>query len=276
MSSGYELPLIKEQAAKGAGIFACEYFSVLSDAKVLLRGAQTNPSRGALGGALEPVTTDSIGDLHCAYGGPYNLALNSEIFVRAWGRVFEVGLYRLGSWTVKADVDAVFLPDRLRRLVAPVDPEARVFLNNCDTGLHGPVEVISLGAMKVFDANITDCVERLSSEFTWAGEDVFVRHCLGYIQTARIDAYTLLKEENCFNKNPRRDGCYTGEVSFHPLKDNAGWFQCLAQAEDTAKQTPISIAAAAAQRTAGAVDHSDDGVTQPTLVAKRLLSGALH
>jgi len=244
MSTGYELPLMREQCQKGVGVFGCERYSVLSNAEVEL---SSDPA--------SRVVTQNIGDLHCEYGGPYNLALNSEVFVRAWKRVFKDAYYRHTAWSVKADPDAVFLPGRLRTLVKGADADAQVYLNNCNEGLHGPIEVLSLGAMRVFDRNVSDCETLLQKEFTWAGEDVFLRHCLGYLRVNRVDSFTLLKEDHCFHKNPALDGCATGEVSFHPFKNNDGWFKCLAQAQESEPKGK----------------GSQDGAARTVIKAKRML-----
>jgi len=225
MATGYEGPLMKAQLKKGVGIFACEKYSVLSSEEMEL-----SP------GPPAKVVTEDIGDLHCNFGGPYNLALNSEIFARAWKRVFRDGHYKLAAWTVKADPDAVFLPSRLRHLLRGADETASVYLNNCDQGLHGPIEVIALGGMRVFDRNISDCIDSLKHEWTWAGEDVFLRHCLGFVGVNRVDEFKLLSEDHCFNENPAQNGCYSGKVAFHPFKNNKGYFKCLSQAEEQEKK----------------------------------------
>jgi len=221
MATGYEGPLMRAQLKKGVGIFACERYSVFSSDEVELSA-----------GPPAKVVTENIGDLHCNFGGPYNLALNSEIFARAWKRVFRDGHYMHAAWTAKDDPDAVFLPSRLRHLVRGADASSVVYLNNCDQGLHGPIEVIALGGMKVFARNVSDCIDALQNEWTWAGEDVFLRHCLGYLGVNRVDDFHLLSEDHCFHKNPAKDGCYSGEVSFHPFKNNDGYFKCLSQAQE--------------------------------------------
>mmetsp|Transcript_78731 Transcript_78731/g.163751 ORF Transcript_78731/g.163751 Transcript_78731/m.163751 type:complete len:505 (+) Transcript_78731:323-1837(+) len=221
-TGGYEEPLLREQVRNKVGIFECDYSAVLSDAVVYLAG-QTPEDK---------VLTENIGDLTCKYGGPYNLALNSGIFAKAWQRVFSDAVYRNADWTIKADPDAVFLPARLRTMLMKAEPTSLTYLNNCDQGLHGPIEVISVGAMNLFGSKLTECVQELSKEWSWAGEDVFLRHCLGYLNINRVDAFSLLKEDHCFGKNPKRDGCFTSEVSFHPFKDRDSWFRCWGQARE--------------------------------------------
>lgn len=204
---------------RGLSIFACDEYSVYSSTRRELSPGP--PAR---------VVTENIGSVRAQYGGPWHLALNSEIFVRVWRRVFEDRLFIGYDWTVKVDPDAVFLPWRLREHVRNADPDAHVYLNNCDQGIHGPLEVISRGAMEVFSHGISDCLPKLEQEFTWAGEDVFLRHCLGMLKVNRVDDFRLLSEKACFWEDPEKNGCVSGKVAFHPFKTPELYKRCLDQA----------------------------------------------
>lgn len=217
MGEGNELTLVTEQNMRGVGIFACDLPSVLSDRKLLLQGKRQ-------------IFTRDIGDLTCSYGGKYGLALNSEIFVRAWKKVFEDADYLLARWTVKLDPDTVFVPDRLEKLLDKSDAGKRVYYNNCDHGLHGPIEVISRGGMGNFAEGILDCELALKGEWSEVGEDVFVRHCMGILNVMRVDNYKLLSEDHCFHEDPRHDGCVSGKVAFHPFKTSEQYVKCLGEA----------------------------------------------
>jgi len=219
MAGGYEEGLLKMQLRKGISIFACEEWSVFSSEKVLL-----SP------GPPVEIRSSDIGSLKCGIGGPWHLALNSEIFERAWARVFRDEKYTLADWTVKADPDAVFLPARLRGQVGRADALANVYLNNCDQGLHGPIEVIARGGMETFRKGIKNCTKELSHEFDQWGEDVFLRHCLGLLEVNRVDNFQLLTEAVCFDENPVRTGCVSGKVSFHPFKTVDDYLKCHDQA----------------------------------------------
>jgi len=218
MPHGYEVSLMTKLLQQSAGIFACDRHSVFSS-KVF-----------ELGSGHKRVKTVNIGSVQCSYGGPYYLALNTEIFYRVWKKVFEDGIWRLSAWSVKVDPDAVFLAPRLREHVKHSEPDADVYLNNCDQGLHGPVEVIARGGMRRFDKGLARCRKELEEEWTWTGEDVFLRHCLGLLKVNRVDDFGLLSETHCFYENPPEDGCVSGKVSFHPFKDPESYFRCLRQA----------------------------------------------
>jgi len=216
--SGGEKELIVAQLGGGQSIFDCEYQAVYSNGNIELKNNGHS------------IRTKDIGDMHCEYGGPYHLALNSEIFVRAWKRVFNDAEYLKGDLTVKVDPDAVFFPSRLRKLMIKADCDANVYFNNCDQGLHGPIEVVARGGMKTFAKGIADCEKKLKDEYSWAGEDVFVRHCLGLLKVNRVDEYQLMSEDHCFHEDPARDGCHSGKASFHPFKTIDGWYKCYDQA----------------------------------------------
>jgi len=214
----YEVDLLMSLWKSKVGIFACDNFTVFSSGVFEL---------------VPSVITESIGSMKCDYGGPFNLALNSDIFVRVWKRVISDGLWKASGWSVKVDPDAVFLAGRLRENVRYSDPEATIYLNNCDQGLHGPIEVIARGGMRAYAAGFSDCETSLSKEFSWAGEDVFLRHCLGMLNINRVDDFRLLSEDHCMWENPLQNGCVSGKVAFHPFKSPDAYFKCLVEANST-------------------------------------------
>jgi len=220
---GEEIALVKILLRKGLSIFKCDEYEVFSDGDNTL----------SPGPPVRVGTTD-VGNVHCDYGGVWHLALNSKVFIKVWDKIFEEKKYECCDWTVKVDPDAVFLPNRLRTMVTSKGAEASVYLNNCDQGLHGPIEIISRGGMKVFDAGVGECKDKLSYEFWQWGEDVFLRHCLGLLKVNRVDNFKLLSEDRCMYENPAKEGCYSGKVAFHPFKDPNNYMQCLEQASSKA------------------------------------------
>lgn len=157
------------------------------------------------------------------------MALNSEVFIRAWKRVFADAEYLSAKWTVKVDPDCVFLPGRLRTLLLQYD-DGSMYVNNCDEGLHGPIEVISRTGMEVFAKYINECREKLAKDFSTWGEDVFLRDCLRFLDVRKVDNFNLLVEDHCFHGDPGHMGCYPGKVAFHPFKSSGAFFQCWEQA----------------------------------------------
>jgi len=230
LPKGYEVSLLTRQATEAVGIFRCEGHAVFSSEVIELRPA---PERIA--------TIPIEGGLKCDIGGVYHTALNSDIFVRVWEKVFSLRSFQSYEWTVKVDPDAVFLPDRLRQHVSrylylsrtspALYPGDRVFLNNCKDGLHGPIEVVSRGGMEVFSEGIHRCRRHLQHEFATYGEDVFLRHCLKLLEVSRGDDFGLLTEVACDPFPSQPMPCISGKVSFHPLKSPEAYFECLGQAE---------------------------------------------
>lgn len=217
---GSEVSLIKTQLQRRAGVFACDGHSVFSNISVEL-------SPGPLG----RIATEIVpGSLVCAFGGEYNTALNSEIFVRVWDKVITDGKYLSYDWTVKLDPDAVFIPSRLRDHVHGRSSSNIMYLNNCDEGLHGPVEVLSLGGMKAFSLGLQNCRATLQQEWMTYGEDVWLRRCMGLLGISRQDDYLLLREKACKPFTDPIPCVNAGAVSFHPLKTPELYVQCLTQA----------------------------------------------
>jgi len=220
LAGTYEQGLVEMQLSRGISAFACEAHSILSSSVFDIK------AKGP-GGEQRVVTTANIGSMKCRMGGKWNLALNSEIFVRAWKVVFALGIYKQHGWTVKIDPDAVFLPSRLKDRVLGANSSFGVYLNNCNQGLHGPIEILSHGGMYMFDEGIMDCESKLSWEFGTWGEDVFLRHCMRWLKVKQIEDWRLLSEDHCFNANPAKDGCSSGKVAFHPFKTTDSYVHCL-------------------------------------------------
>lgn len=220
MPHGYEVSLVRTLLNHGAGIFTCEDWTVFSEGHVELSPGP--PAR---------IITEDVGSVKCDFGGPWHLAMNSKVFIKVWRKVFADKRYLKAGWTVKVDPDAVFLPARLRAMLVKSDPDANVYFNNCDQGLHGPIEILARGGMEVFRKGIDKCVKHLSHEFDQAGEDVFLRHCLGLLNVSRVDNFHLLSEDRCMWENPVKQGCVSGKVAFHPFKKPETYFHCLQQAK---------------------------------------------
>lgn len=220
LPSGAELSLLRTQLERGAGIFKCNWWNVYSNQSVELTP----------GPPVRILAEVIPGSLQCNFGGEYNTAMNSEIFYRVWQRVIDDGRYLLYDWTVKLDPDAVFLPERLRSHVGQRNPNDPVYINNCDEGLHGPIEAISHGGMKTFGMGLQRCHDSLEHEWMTYGEDVWLRRCLGMLEVQRQDDYAVLRERAC-RPYEWPIPCTSGAVSFHPLKTPKEYFECLGQAQ---------------------------------------------
>merc|ERR1719323_148873 len=139
--------------------------------------------------------------MEVAHGGRWGTALNTDVFIRLWGAVSEVGRFSYHAWTVKLDADAVFLPQRLRTLLRPIHPGA-LYLNNCKWGLHGPIEVMGSDAFSALMNDMGKCSSVRDAAMKWQpvhwnkkmkrwigadkdisfGEDKYLRMCFHKIQ----------------------------------------------------------------------------------------------
>jgi len=222
MPHGYELSLLKLQHDLGTGIFACNHFAIYSN--VSLEAAP----------GLRTHVVDS--DLTCGRGGDSYTALNSWIFMAVWKEVIADGLYKAADWTIKIDVDAVFLAPRLHDVLR--DHEGAAYISNCRFGMHGPIEVLSRHAVHVLAEDYARsekgdrpdrCVRGL--HFGLWGEDMFLDQCLSKIHGLRsaLDSRVLC-EANC--ECPNWFWCTNGtdRVSYHPFKREDMFQQCLANA----------------------------------------------
>ncbi|CAK0801226.1 unnamed protein product, partial [Prorocentrum cordatum] len=212
------LELLQEQLRKKVGLFDCDAYSVLSSREMELSA-----------GPPRVVTEIVLGSLKCEIGGEYMTALNSEIFVRVWKKVAEIGTWRQHDWTLKLDPDCVFLPWRLQSRLKGSSADDEVYINNFKEGLHGPIEVLSRKAFEVYDGGMERCVSELSHEWTIWGEDVFLRHCLGTLGVNRVDDFGLLTET--FD-HTLPDCSSSSSAAFHPLKKPEDWFACLGKTEE--------------------------------------------
>lgn len=231
VAGSYEEKLIRAQRTEGISIFACEGWDVFSSEPMVLFERTSSD-----------VVVKSIGLMNCSIGGPWDLALNTDVFLKAWGRIFEEGRFRSFGWTIKVDPDCVWFPTRFKRQVKFLDPSLEFYLNNCEEGLHGPIEVIPNGGMEVFAGGIGTCIENaslLKERDTW-GEDVFLRHCFHILALFRINDFNLLSEEACFKEHPVKDGCLSGKVAFHPFKDSDMYTECMHQAQRSQVRTSFT------------------------------------
>lgn len=218
-----EEKLITWQLEKGASIFACDDYAVYSNVTKEI-------------GGLGLWTTKIDSDLKCGFGGDSGTALNSWIFIALFDQLLDDGLWKQHDWSVKADPDAVFFPDRLARILQ--EHKGAAYINNCKYGMHGPIEVFGKQAMTVLDAEYKaswdgkapkSCVEDLDLGL-W-GEDMFLDQCLQKLNAGlRPLDDRLMCEDHC--ECPGWYWCNNGtdRVSYHPFKTVQSYANCMANA----------------------------------------------
>mmetsp|Transcript_52415 Transcript_52415/g.168970 ORF Transcript_52415/g.168970 Transcript_52415/m.168970 type:complete len:392 (+) Transcript_52415:158-1333(+) len=199
VQKGYEQELLDMMRARQLGIFSCN-------------------ASGVYQGKV-------------AKTGDWQSVVNTGIFLSVWQQIKEEGTYKRFDWIVKVDLDAVFLPERLRMhlisLRAPAN--SAVYLQNIDFHFHfqGALEVISSRAVDIFVNNAQDCATNIGLN---GGEDFFTMQCLDALGVAHMTDYSLLYDK--YSQGPGWnlfdiDNCTNqGLVAMHPFKAVNSWLGC--------------------------------------------------
>lgn len=235
MPFGYEPGLLTKQFVQKVGIFECEEYVIFTNATITLAPGLT--------------TYELPGSLAVPYGGKWGLALNTDVFIRLWKAMAYIGNYKRHDWVIKIDPDCVFFPQRFRMLVTrtrtdqipgPFIPAGPVFLNNCQFGLHGPVEAVSGAGMTTFLNNLDSCeaIRQVGMDIFPTGmpanmdvkdhgfgEDQYLRRCLGYLRVPMVNEFeSLLSERFACSEHPK--DCGGMKAAFHAYKSEYDWFTC--------------------------------------------------
>jgi hypothetical protein len=216
MPDTYEEGLLAMQYEEGISLFACDEYSVITNQDLKIADA------------VEAIVVDT--DLRCRKGGEFGTALNTDVFLVVWDNVLKLDRYSHHDWIVKVDADCVFSPERLRSIVAS-HPETTegVYLNNCQLGMHGPLEVFSRNAVRAFGGGVSACqtqlVTKCSGPCEW-GEDMWMDQCLQILRVRRDYEPLLLMEDHC-DPPIGWDSCTSqGVAAFHPFKDIQEYRAC--------------------------------------------------
>jgi len=219
MPGGNDPVLMNGQLEGNMGIYSCDGCTLFSNVSMLFGQEHT--------GIIQ--TSIIHGALKVPTGGQYLTALNTDVFLKVWHAVVQEGKFEKFDWTVKVDPDTVFFPSRLRELLAkppmsdllhgtvPCDScdlklQRAMYLSNCQFGLHGPLEVLSRGAVVAFVRGLQRC--DAIRQLPW-GEAWFLDHCLPQLGVRREHQGALLDEEHC-GQHP--EPCEAPRVAFHPFK----------------------------------------------------------
>jgi len=152
--------------------------------------------------------------------------VNTAVFLKVMKYVQEDGLYLNYDWTVKADADCVFLPERLRDhltgLSPPKDTPIYVKNNNLEglgnSGFLGAIEVFSREAMKRYMDNADECGQYLGTD---SGEDGFFKGCMDALGVG------FMWDMGMFKPNYDTATCTNGGyAAFHPIKYASHWERC--------------------------------------------------
>uniref|UniRef100_A0A7S4WGQ7 Uncharacterized protein n=1 Tax=Alexandrium monilatum TaxID=311494 RepID=A0A7S4WGQ7_9DINO len=239
MSFGNEVKLLQYQLQARVSLFSCQEYQVFSNVSFTL-----GPD-SARGGA--PLQVSPIGiSMKVPHGGRWGTALNTDVFVRLWQVVAKEGRWRNHEWSCKLDADAVFLPARLSAMLRRLPNPGAKYLNNCKWGMHGPIEVVSRGALQIFFSRMQSCEQIREDAMQWQpvhwnakmlrytgtdkdhsfGEDQYLRRCLRLLKVTQVNEYKLLDELAC-GGDPKHTGCIGNYVTYHPFKEVDQYKTCL-------------------------------------------------
>merc|ERR1712039_1046891 len=164
----------------------------------------------------------------------YWALFNTNVFMRAWDKVLSDGVAMQYGWTVKVDVDAMFLPDRLaiqlrsfRGQFSTDEDQPGEYLINCEqwNSVQGPLEVLSRVALLHFGAHKESCYQKLDGQRE--PEDFFFQKCLVQIGAKGLEGFSVMQDWKC--------GGYVDCASprfavYHPMKKLDAYASCFRNA----------------------------------------------
>lgn len=199
----------------GAGIFSCEQYDVFSTDGGVFLGDGPNG----------PVWSQHF-DFANVGMSVDGTSANTRLFWNVWEAVMIVGRYKITDWTVKADPDAVVIPDRLRQHLGPHTGHA-TYLVDCVKPLMAPmmfgaVEAISKSGLDRYFEGRDSC-QNLPID-SW-GEDRWLGACLDMLGAPGEQDFSMVSDGVCSGVD-----CGNGAAAFHPFKDVGSWQGCYYQA----------------------------------------------
>jgi hypothetical protein len=227
--------LLGWQLKNGKGIFACQAWDVFSDVPLTLNGEYD---------AIQLKDTD--GDWFAYTREDTGTPANTAIFVSAWKLIRQRGWDQ--EWVVKADADAVFIPQRLQDVLSVAKhPNTGIYYENCkgvDSGFFGSLEVVSTLGFKI----LTDKLEECKSTLAWDGdpssgwkygpwgEDKFAQECMDRHGVLKMQGFELTYDGACPSDRPEGQKknkkfvppCWNSSAPVtHPFKSVKAWTECL-------------------------------------------------
>lgn len=215
---GREIPLVQHVYSLKTSIFACDGWEVFSPVAFALGPSGPNntvfhspPSRRVLG----------------------SLA-NAPVFAYVWQLLLKAGQIQKFKWVLKADADAVFLPERLRpTLLAHLEP-GPVFVRNCHAhySMQGPLEILSGEAVAILsDGGLALCRRHIPMREIQSWEDFWLKSCLTNLEVRAVRDWQLLFDQKCNSISrtvPLRCADKT-LAAFHPAKTVLKYERCYNQ-----------------------------------------------
>eukprot|EP00746_Dinoflagellata_sp_MGD_P153943 gnl/MRDRNA2_/MRDRNA2_84550_c0_seq2.p1 gnl/MRDRNA2_/MRDRNA2_84550_c0~~gnl/MRDRNA2_/MRDRNA2_84550_c0_seq2.p1 ORF type:complete len:348 (+),score=46.24 gnl/MRDRNA2_/MRDRNA2_84550_c0_seq2:85-1128(+) len=223
MPNSYEVELLKEHLDNNL-ISGCDGWAIYSN--VSFSQLLGNKSVG------HSFSSDVISDpLPTNYGGKFNTSLNTPLFIQLWRHIFRQSYFSQYDWTIKVDLDTVFLPHRVRQLLLSndhIERNAAIYLGNKDdaTGsaakaFTGAIEVLSRNAVKAYAEKPELCESGI--DYANISEDWYLARCLNKLGVTSVPEPRLLSENaNIINL------CGTQQTAaYHSLKSVEDFRSCL-------------------------------------------------
>jgi hypothetical protein len=238
----YELDLLRTQLFLKATIFGCEAWQVYSDVETWL-----SPETKDAPAVNTRKVNDDNNDFHFAKRKKTGTWINSNQFIAVWKAIQEDKAWEDKDWTVKVDVDAVFLPMRLRKYIGQMEvTDNGIYLENCkfvNYGFFGSLEVLSHNAASTYMASLDDCKmslnykgsEKITGNEPW-GEDLFAQRCMDLHKVDKVNAFDINTDASCAAWRPEgqkknrkwRPDCATSQTpAIHHFKTPKEYFDCL-------------------------------------------------
>jgi len=236
-----ELELLTLQKKNGVSIFTCEAWDVFSDTADDLDDSYSMIK-----------VEDAFGEFHQLKRKETGSWVNWGMFYQVWVKVREVGKWQTGEYVVKADADAVFVPQRLREWLGYKggDTPHGVYFENCRNvqyGFFGNLEVMSHTAASVLTTYLEDChavfAPCANQGCDWKygpwGEDVFVQRCMDHHYVDKVEGWDLGTDGACEADRPEGekknkkwhapDCSKVTTPAAHPFKKPDEYMMCMSQ-----------------------------------------------
>jgi len=221
-----EIATMKMQIQKQIGIAACERFVVLSGERIYLGQGHKwdNGTAVDVWSWVNPAKPVAMGNLQA--GDDTNSFKNTEIFINAWRILISSKALEGTDWAVKADPDAVFFPERLRKHVKKfswgTQTKTPMYFKNCNfhgAKLYGALEVFNAAAMKELSKRMSECLQ-----LPWRGwgEDEFIDKCMERLGAQAKNDFTLVGDHRCMSAECED----TWRASFHDYKSELTYLDC--------------------------------------------------
>jgi len=227
-TEGYEVTIMQGQLNYSIGIFACDEAAVFSTDGGWTLGEGPDGPVKTIGVENAVIKTTMDGT-----------AGNAKLFSNMWDKVMEDGRWRNHAWTIKADPDAVLVPERIRWHVSAHTGE-KVYVLNCNKVpgspnfpmMFGSVEIFAFGAMDTYFTGRDACKQSMGQWLESWGEDYYMGKCMDLIKVGRISDFGVVGDSVCTGVDCNNPGV----GGFHAFKSWSAWSLCHQQTVNASKK----------------------------------------